>query len=263
MVFALLAGCSGQEAAPAGSGSGDKSAAAGPSTNAASPATAEADTLIVAVDAEGSTFDPFDYADLDDGFLVRQVHESLAYVDSTTESGFSPVLAESWEYPDDRTIRLILRRGVMFQNGEEMKAGDVLFSLKTTAAKGLLNPNNWKNLDLNNATIVDDYTLEISTFEPSSFSFSWLLSEMVSILSEKAYTEAGDGYARNPNGGTGPYILTDWVAGDRVTFTRNDNYWGTPPQYKTLILRFIIDGTARTFAVESGDVDVAYSCLTK
>lgn len=224
--------------------------------------TTEADTLIVAVDAEGSTFDPFAYADLDDGFLVRQMHEPLAFVDNTAPAGFTPVLAESWEYPSDRTIRLHLRKGVLFQNGEEMKAGDVLFSLKLSKEKGLLNPQNWDNMDMDSAKIVDDYTLEISSFEPSSFTFSWLLSEMVSIVSEKAYTEAGNGYGRNPTGGTGPYILKDWVAGDRVTFTRNDNYWGEAPQFETLILRFIVEGTARTFAVESGDVDVAYSCPT-
>ncbi|MDR1194415.1 MAG: ABC transporter substrate-binding protein [Peptococcaceae bacterium] len=259
LALALLAGCGGQPAVPGGQASGG---GGGTSTAGAASVTSEPDTLIVAVDSEGDTFDPFDYADLDDGFLVRQVHEPLAYLDSTSPNGFSPVLAESWEYPNDQTILLHLRQGVMFQNGEEMKAGDVLFSLRTTKERGLLNPNNWTNLDLDNATVIDDYTLEISTFEPSSFSFSWLLSEMVSIVSEKAYAELGAGYARNPNGGTGPYILTDWVAGDRVTFTRNENYWGTMPQYKTLVLRFIIDGTARTFAVESGGVDVAYSCPT-
>lgn len=246
MTMALLIGCLGQMAV----------------AESSPGITTEADTLTVAVNEEGSTFDPFDYADINDGFLVRQVHEPFAYLDSTAESGFSPILAESWEYPDDRTIRLHLRQGVLFQNGEEMKASDVIFSLKMTKENGLLNPNNWQNLDLENATIVDDYTLEINTFEPSSFSFSWLLCEMVSILSEKAYTELGSGYGRNPNGGTGPYIMTDWVAGDRITFTRNENYWGEPPQYTTMTLRFIVDGTARTFAVESGDVDVAYNCPT-
>lgn len=262
MALVIMAGCSGQSPSPAGDSSGSTSQQSSASGDSPAVKTVEADTLIVAVNDEGSTFDPFNYADLNDGFLVRQVHEPLAYLDSTTELGFTPVLAESWEYPDDQTIRLTLRKGVKFQNGEEMKASDVLFSLKMTKEKGLLNPNNWANLDLENAKIIDDHTLEISTFEPSSFSFSWLLCEMVSILSEKAYTEQGAEYARNPTGGTGPYILTDWVAGDRVTFVRNEDYWGTLPEYKTLVLRFIVDGTARTFAVESGDVDVAYACPT-
>lgn len=224
--------------------------------------TVEKDTFIVAVDSEGSTFDPFDYADLNDGFLVRQMHEPLAFVDDTSPSGFTPILAKSWEYPDNQTIRLHLNQGVLFQNGETLKASDVLFSVKMYKEKGLLNPQNWDNMDVENTKIIDDYTIEFKTFEPSSFTFSWLLSEMTNIVSEKAYTEAGERYGRNPNGGTGPYILQDWVAGDRVTFTRNDKYWGDLPQFKTLILRFIVEGTARTFAIESGDVDFAYSCPT-
>lgn len=231
-------------------------------STAAFAETTENDTFIVAVDSEGSTFDPFHYADLNDGFLVRQVHEPLAFVDDTSPTGFTPVLAKSWEYPDDQTIRLHLNEGILFQNGETFKASDVLFSVKMYKEKGLLNPQNWDNMDLEKTKIVDDYTIEFSTFEPSSFTFSWLLSEMTNIVSEKAYLDAGDEYGRNPTGGTGPYILQDWVSGDRVTFTRNDKYWGTAPQYKTLILRFIVEGTARTFSVESGDVDFAYSCPT-
>ncbi len=26
--------------------------------------------------------------------------------------------------------------------------------------------------------------------------------------------------------GTGPYILTDWVKGSAITYTKNPNYWG-------------------------------------
>ncbi len=263
MVVMLLAGCGGQSASSGGS-AGTPAAGGGtaPTEGTAASVTVEDDTLIVALDAEGATFDPFNFADLDSGFLVRAVHEPLAYLDSTNPDGFTPVLAESWEYLDNQTIRLHLRKGVKFQNGEEMKASDVVFSIKMAKTKGLVSPVNWKNLDIENAKIIDDYTLELKTYEPSSFTFAWLLSEMVNIVSEKAYTEQGEKYGRNPNGGTGPYILTDWVAGDRVTFTRNENYWGEKPQYKTMILRFMVEGTARTFAVESGDVDVAYSCPT-
>lgn len=263
VVMFIVAGCGGQPASSGGSATTPPAGGSAPSEAVPAKVTVEDDTLIVAVDAEGVTFDPFGFADLDSGFLVRQTHEPLAYLDGTNPEGNTPVLAESWEYPDNQTIRLNLRKGVKFQNGEEMKASDVVFSIMMAKTKGLVSPVNWQNLDIDNAKIIDDYTLELKTYEPSSFTFAWLLSEMVSIVSEKAYTEQGsEKYGRNPNGGTGPYILADWVAGDRVTFTRNENYWGEKPQYKTLILRFIVEGTARTFAVESGDVDVAYSCPT-
>ncbi|MEL7625071.1 MAG: ABC transporter substrate-binding protein [Clostridiales bacterium] len=262
VVMFIVAGCGGQPAGSGGSAATTPAGGTAPSGAAPAKVTVEDDTLIVAVDAEGVTFDPFGFADLDSGFLVRQTHEPLAYLDGTNPEGNTPVLAESWEYPDNQTIRLNLRKGVKFQNGEEMKASDVVFSIKMSKTKGLVSPVNWQNLDIDNANIIDDYTLELKTYEPSSFTFAWLLSEMVSIVSEKAYTEQGEKYGRNPNGGTGPYILTDWVAGDRVTFTRNEDYWGEKPQYKTMVLRFIVEGTARTFAVESGDVDVAYSCPT-
>jgi len=116
MVVMLLAGCGGQSASSGGS-AGTPAAGGGtaPTEGTAASVTVEDDTLIVALDAEGATFDPFNFADLDSGFLVRAVHEPLAYLDSTNPDGFTPVLAESWEYLDNQTIRLHLRKGVKFQ----------------------------------------------------------------------------------------------------------------------------------------------------
>jgi len=40
----------------------------------------------------------------------------------------SPGLATEWRRIDDRTVELVLRRGVRFHNGDEMTAEDVVFS---------------------------------------------------------------------------------------------------------------------------------------
>ena len=67
-----------------------------------------------------------------------------------------------------------------------------------------------------------------------------------------------DAHGRAPIG-TGPYIFTEWVAGDHVTVTRNENYWGEKPSLKSVIYRFISDSSIRAIELESGGVDIIYT----
>ncbi|MFO7815387.1 MAG: ABC transporter substrate-binding protein [Halanaerobiales bacterium] len=55
--------------------------------------------------------------------------------------------------------------------------------------------------------------------------------------------------------GTGPFILTDWVNGDRVVFERNENYWREPANFKTVIIKNIDEPTTRILLLERGDAD--------
>jgi ABC-type transport system substrate-binding protein len=55
--------------------------------------------------------------------------------------------------------------------------------------------------------------------------------------------------------GTGPYKLTQWTAGESVTFTRNDDYWGTPAKAKTFVLRWSTESAARVLELQAGTVD--------
>ena len=65
---------------------------------------------------------------------------------------------------------------------------------------------------------------------------------------------AADVRLRSPVG-TGPYMIGAWTAGENVTFTRNDNYWGEPAKAKTFVLRWSTEAAARTLELQAGTVD--------
>lgn len=50
---------------------------------------------------------------------------------STFDDNFriKPLLAESWNNPDDNTWRIYLKKNVKFHNGETLKASDVKFTI--------------------------------------------------------------------------------------------------------------------------------------
>ncbi|WP_277208968.1 ABC transporter substrate-binding protein [Isoptericola croceus] len=56
---------------------------------------------------------------------------------------------------------------------------------------------------------------------------------------------------------SGPYTFKDdgWVAGQSITLTANENYWGTPPATQELTFRFAAADT-HVQALQNGDLDV-------
>ena len=54
----------------------------------------------------------------------------------------------------------------------------------------------------------------------------------------------------------GPYKITAWEKGQKMTFEANENYYGTAPKVKKIIIQFYADTNAAVAALLTGDVDV-------
>ncbi len=55
--------------------------------------------------------------------------------------------------------------------------------------------------------------------------------------------------------GTGPYMVNEWNRGESLTFTRFDDYWGTPAIAQTLVFRWSSESAARLLELQAGTVD--------
>jgi ABC-type transport system substrate-binding protein len=54
----------------------------------------------------------------------------------------------------------------------------------------------------------------------------------------------------------GPYKITAWEKGQKMTFEANENYYGTAPKIKKIVIQFYADTNAAVAALLTGDVDV-------
>lgn len=214
------------------------------------------DTLIVALPSDPANFDPNSDSIQMVHAMKRQIYEPLLARDY--EGNLQPLLAESWEYEDDKTIIFHLRKGVKFHNGEELKASDVLFTYKrimdeVPAAKVAVSM-----IDFDKSEAVDDYTVKIVTkdvYVPQTAYLEWPLT---GIFSEKSYKESNGDFTKAPIG-TGPYKLVDYISGDSYQFEAFKDYWDTgKPIMKKLIMRVISEAANRTIELESGGVDIIY-----
>ena len=145
-------------------------------------------------------------------------------------------LAESWEFPDGGTIVFHLRKGVRFWNkppvnGRELTATDVAWSMNRewTSPRGF--PSFWfKAADRPTSfKALDKYTVEIKVPAAMQGALFVVIADQTHIYAPEVVERYGDYNDWRNQAGTGPFILTDYVAGSALTYSRNPNYWMKDP----------------------------------
>ena len=216
---------------------------------------AKKDTLTVVINSDPGTLDPHDNVNFAPHQVKRQISETL--VVRNDEGELVPWLAESWEYEDDETLVFQIRQGVKFHNGEELKASDVLFSLKRALDDNTTGAIQVNRIDFNRCEVMGDYTVKIVTDGPYAMQLAMLENPLISMISEKAYTESGGDFFEAPIG-TGPYKLTKVVTDEYAVFEANETYWGEQPKIKRVVVKVIPDNQTRILALEKGEIDLIW-----
>jgi peptide/nickel transport system substrate-binding protein len=57
--------------------------------------------------------------------------------------------------------------------------------------------------------------------------------------------------------GSGPYVLAAYQEGAELRLSRNEQYWGTPPYFKDVIIKETKEAVAQRQLLETGEADVA------
>jgi peptide/nickel transport system substrate-binding protein len=182
-----------------------------------------------------------------------------------------PDLATDLTTSDDGLTQTVtLREGVKSAAGNEFTTKDVEWTINRAIehGAGVLGNITQTNLDMSDPiTIVDDYTVEFHLTAPNSL-FKNLISNIGWLDSTDITENAGEGdpwgdeYLKTRSASFGPYYVTDFTPGERVVYSRNDNYWQGPSDVKTATLVLIQDGSTRLQSTLSGEVDVAWIDLS-
>ncbi len=101
----------------------------------------------------------------------------------------------------------------------------------------------------------DDYEVQFTLSEPNAPFLQTLAMPPFGIASPEAIEEYGEDFFKNPVG-TGPFIFEEWVADDRITLTRNDDYFGETAKVDKVIFRTIPDNGARFLELQAGSIDM-------
>jgi peptide/nickel transport system substrate-binding protein len=167
-----------------------------------------------------------------------------------------PDLAESWEFPDPRTVVFRLRRNVRFHSGAEMTSEDVKFTLERVLDPATRSPGRSFIDVLTAIEAPDRYTVRAKMQFPLASLLSGLASANLSIV-EKAAVQRFGNLQRNV-AGTGPFMLAEWVPDNFMRLTKNPNYFRRGlPHFDTLIIRVIPDQASLLAGVRTRTLDMA------
>ena len=188
-------------------------------------------------------------------------------------------LAESYDIsPDELTYTFHIRPGVHWQdkppmNGRELVAEDIVFNFHRMMGLGDFaeaGPSPYvaafTKLPIESIEATDKYTvvfkltrLDFNAFEmiyQESHEGSWIYPPEVI----KQYGHMQDWKTAV---GTGPYMLTDWVKGSAITYTKNPNYWDYDekfpenrlPYLDEIKMLVIPDASTRLSALRTGKIN--------
>lgn len=180
-------------------------------------------------------------------------------------------LAESWEFPDETTIIFQIRQGIRWQNkapvnGRELTADDVAFNInRAFTSKGsylfLVYPAQYRPTSVK---ALDKYTVEIKIPLIMHGQMFLVIGNFMTNYPPDMIAKYGDMSDWRNACGTGPWMLTDFVANSSQTYKRNPDYWKKDPfnlqnqlPYIDGIKGFNIpDASTRYAALRTGKLDV-------
>jgi peptide/nickel transport system substrate-binding protein len=213
-------------------------------------AQAQQDTLTLGMVLEPPNLDPTGGAAAAiDEVVYANVFEGLTRFGP--DGSVLPALAHSWDVSDDGLVYTFhLQDGVTFHDGTEMTAEDVVFSLDRARAEDSTNAQKALFAGIGSVEAVDPRTVQVTLTEPNgNFPFNMAWGDAVIVAPESIDTAA------TAPVGTGPFTFADWVQGDHVTLTRNEDYWGEASALASATFKFISDPNAAFAAMMAGDVD--------
>jgi peptide/nickel transport system substrate-binding protein/oligopeptide transport system substrate-binding protein len=236
---------------------------------------AQADPTTVTVaflENEPLTLDPQAAQQVDEFQVLYNVCEGLVAYDAKTLAPV-PGLAESWKVSDDgKVYTFTLRKGVKFQNGRELTADDVKYSLTrlgnpdtgTSYTSLLLNSvvgfdkmraKDNKAAELAGVKVVDPSTVEITLNAPVASFLNQLTLPGGMVVAKEAAEAAG--FNEKPVC-TGPFKVAEWTRQSQLVLEANTDYWGGAPAVKKAVIRVIPQQSQQVIEFEGKNLDAAW-----
>jgi len=163
---------------------------------------------------------------------------------------------------DGLTITWKLKEGLYWSDGEPLTSADVKFTWESVMdpANAVLSRTGYDKIA--SVDTPDDTTVVI-TFSELYPAWQTLFTQGPNnsgsilpkhILEGKTGLET-DPFIHQPTVGSGPFVITDWVAGDYMTLLPNPNFYAGRAKLDQVQIKFVPDPETALAALQTGDVD--------
>ncbi len=229
--------------------------------------------LVVAQRAEPRTLNPLNALDVGSREVIALMNASLINLDQESFR-LVPGLAKSWTASaDGQHFTLHLRSGLQFSDGQPFTAEDVLFTFQVHEDEKTRSPQR-------ELLIVGGKPISVAELDPLTVQFDLAAPYPVA---EKLFTGIGilpkhllaESYRRGtlneqwvlataPSriAGLGPFVLKEYVPGERLVLARNPHYWKVDsrsvhlPYLDEIVFEFCSGEDTQVLRLLSGDSDL-------
>ena len=229
--------------------------------------------LVLALRSEPKTLNPVLAQDAASEEVIRCVTADLIDINRKTQKT-EPALAKSWTVSrDGKQYTLHLRDGIRFSDGQPLTADDVVFSFQLYLDEKIDSPQ--RDLLIVGgkpiaAEKIDSDTIRFTLAQP--YAAADRLFDGFAILPrhllESAYRSGDFSRAWNMSmpssqfAGLGPFVLKEYVPGERLVLERNPYYWKRDrsgnrlPYLNEIVFLFVSSEDAQAIRFQAGDTDI-------
>ena len=215
--------------------------------------------LKIGVGVDADTFNPQEQTTTLFQNICDLIYDNLYYQDP--EGNLHPRLLAGHDVSaDGLTWTLRLRKGVKFSDGTIFNADVMKLTWDRILNPDLRVPLRFAVSMVKECVKIDENTVKLNLkypFAPLDATMSMALCVPMSPAAIKKY---GEDVRQHPVG-AGPYVLAEWVKGDRIVLVRNDAYWGQKPTVEKITFKVIPEATTREAMLRTGEIDVCYKPL--
>ncbi len=163
-------------------------------------------------------------------------------------------LAEKWSFPNPTTFEVELKKGVQFQNGEELTAEHVKYAYDSIVFAEKPGRRAVSLKALGDAEIVDKYTIRWHLPAPNATILGSMYTLLIPPLARRNMT--AEEFEAKPIG-TGPYKVIDWPRDGTIRLEAWDGYRNGKAFPDRLTIRTVPDPSTRVLELLAGTAQIA------
>jgi peptide/nickel transport system substrate-binding protein len=212
--------------------------------------------LVIGIGVDADTLNPQEQTTSLFINMAELLYDTLLY--ENPEGKLEPRLASKVDVSKDGlTYTLHLRKDVKFSDGTPFDAKAMKLTVDRALDPKMRVPQRYMINMIKESKIVDDYTLDLVLSYPFAPFMPTLSNFALSPISPAAIQKYGEDVRQNPVG-AGPYVLKEWVKGERIVFDRNPTYYGKKPTVERLTFKIVPETATREAMLKAGQIDICY-----